>query len=84
MKRRIELTRERWTRMSIPNAATSCPHNGPRREVMTVLQAARRVGIPAGMLNDAIGQGRIAVWQGPGEALVCLPCVRDLVVDTEK
>ena len=51
MRRRIELTRERWTRMSIPNAATSCPHNGPRREVMTVLQAARRVGIPAGMLE---------------------------------
>ena len=83
MKRRIEVTRERWRRIRVesrgPAVCASC-RGAP--ELAPIAAAAERCGVSAARLTGAIGSGLLSVWEtGGGEPAVCLGCVKRLKED---
>ena len=84
MKRRIEITRERWTRVRIAGG-------GPERcqRCRTVLNLAPvdelvRLGVCRTELQAAIVTGAVPAFETPGAGqLVCVRCVLEMVAGRE-
>ena len=67
-QRRVEITRDRWTRFWIRGAATAaCPCTC---ELVTVAEAAERTGMLAEMIDLAIDSGLIPMWRAGAVRLV--------------
>jgi hypothetical protein len=79
-KRRIEVTRERWTRIRIErHASVVCPVCRGAPDLSFVPAAAEQTGVSEDDLNRAIRSGLLPVWETQAsEAFVCLGCLRKL------
>jgi hypothetical protein len=79
-KRRIEVTRERWTRIRIEShAPVICPLCHGAADLSFLPAAPERTGVSQEDVNRAIRSGLLPVWEAQtGEALVCLDCLRKL------
>ena len=79
-KRRIEVTRERWTRIRIESHGPAiCPLCRGAPELTFLTTASERTGVTAEDLNRAIRSALLPLWETQGgEALVCLGCLRKL------
>ena len=84
MKRRIEISRERWTKIQIADGSTErCPR------CQTVLNLAPvdelvRAGVSRTALKTAILTRAVPVWETPGAGqLVCVRCVLEFVTSRE-
>jgi hypothetical protein len=78
-RRRIEITRERWTRFSIRSSVKSpCPvcHRAPH--LVTVSEAGMQARLPAEKIAAAIASGVIQVWTAGDTQLICLHCLNDI------
>jgi hypothetical protein len=80
VKRRIEVTRERWQRIRIESpGAAMCAFCHGVPELASVPAAVERCGVSEALLTGAIRSGVLAAWQAQGgEEAVCLGCVRRL------
>ena len=84
MKRRIEITRERWTRVRAQ--ATNgplCSGCGSVRELMPLADAARAAAVSADRLGLAVKTGLLAACDAPGGSLVCLGCIHALLISNK-
>ena len=79
-KRRIEVTRERWTRIRIESHGPAvCPLCRETSDLTFLRTAAEQTGVSAEDVNRAIRSALLPVWETQnGEALVCLGCLRKL------
>jgi hypothetical protein len=77
IRRRIEITHERRTRLSFP-APPWCTNCNQAAELIPASQAAAEARIPADVLDRAIASGRLPAWTGSGCSWVCLQCARQL------
>jgi hypothetical protein len=78
-RRRIEITREHWTRFSIRSAAGSpCPVCRRNPQLVTVSEAAMQARMPAEQIAAAITSGVIQVWTLGDTQLICLHCLHDI------
>ena len=77
MKRRIEITREKWTRLRVHSAAAQpCSRCGSVPELKTVAEAAAAVAIDAERIARAIDTEKLAKWKASNGPLVCLRCAQ--------
>jgi hypothetical protein len=78
-RRRIEITRERWTRVTVhdtgPPQCTTC---GLPPELVPLPEAAVRSGKPTGEIEGAVTSGLLRVWNAGEHRLVCLRCAKNL------
>jgi len=80
MKRRIEITRERWTRVRVqPGGSPRCAGCGSTPELRTVSEAAQAVAVAVEQIERALHRGELATWNASNGLLVCLQCVQNLV-----
>lgn len=79
-KRRIEVTRERWTRIRIECGDRAvCPFCRGAPDLALLPGAAERSGVTAEDLKKAIRSGLLPVSETPeGKTWVCLDCLRKL------
>ena len=79
-KSRIEVTRERWTRIRIESPGSPlCPSCRGSPDLVFLATASERMGVRDEDVNGVIRSGLLSVWETPsGEALVCLGCLRKL------
>jgi hypothetical protein len=84
-KRRIEVTRERWTRIRIEaRVPPVCPFCRGAPELVPAPVASERTGLSVEEVNRAINAGVLAAWETQGsESVVCLGCVRKLKQEKE-
>ena len=79
-KRRIEVTREKWTRLRIESRGrTACPlcRDAPNLVFMTT--ASQRTGISEERLLRAVRTGVLPAWELDNRGvLVCLGCLEKL------
>ena len=81
-RRRIEITREHWTRILFDGACTPlCPTCRHAPELVTVSEAAVRSCIPAEDIEAAIASNLIPSLGGEGLRLVCLHCLNTIQKD---
>jgi hypothetical protein len=78
MKRRIEVTRERWRRIRVESREPAvCPFCRGAPELASIAAAIERCGVSEVSLAGWIQSGLLTVWQTQsGEPAVCLGCVR--------
>src|SRR5689334_19532181 len=77
MKRRIEITRERWTRFLVhPSTAQLCSWCGSVPELKNVAEAAAAAVVDVERIAQAINRGELAIWKASNGPLVCLRCVQ--------
>src|SRR4051812_18839051 len=82
MKRRIEITRERWTQLRVRSAAAQpCSRCGSVPELKSVVEAAVAAAIDVDWIARAIDTEELAKWKASNGPLVCLRCVRLLFCD---
>jgi len=82
MMRRIEITRETWTRLRVQGIAGSiCPRCRTAEDLMPFREAARAALVLPDRLELAVRTGLVAVCDGPDGSLVCLGCIRDLLAN---
>lgn len=86
MKRRIEITRERWTRLSLRQANTPvCPKCQSAPELRTVPEAAHILAISVDSLDLAIRTGLLPVWDASPEGMrICVGCLRNLLANKKE
>jgi len=79
-KRRIEVTRERWSRIRIESRGPAvCPSCRGAPDLVLPPVASERTGLSVDDVNRAIRAGLLPVWEmQSGEAMVCLNCLRKL------
>jgi hypothetical protein len=79
-KRRIEVTRERWTQVRVEiREPTLCPFCRGAPDLALPSVASSRAGLTLEDLNRAIRSGLLPLWEIRGsDGLVCLSCVRKL------
>ncbi len=79
-KRRIEVTRERWTRIRLESRGPLvCPLCRGAPDLAFPPVASERSGVSPADVNSAIRSGLLPLWETEsGEALVCLGCLRKL------
>jgi hypothetical protein len=79
-KPRIEVTRERWTRISVESRGPAvCPTCRGAPDLAFVPPASEQTGLRADDINNAIRSGLLPLRKTQeGEALVCLGCLRKL------
>ena len=76
-KRRMEITRERWTSFSFRgHTALSCKSCGLVPELVRVDDAAARLGLPLADIDRAIASGILGCWNAGEHRLVCLRCTK--------
>ena len=80
MKRRIEMTRERWRRIRIEsNEPRVCPFCRGAPELASIPAAIECCGVSEALLAGPIRSGLLTVWQTQGgDPAVCLGCVKRL------
>jgi len=84
MKRRIEITRERWTRIQMADGSIErCPRCQTSLNLAPVDELVRtglsRTGLEAGMLT-----GAVPAWESrEAGQLVCVRCVLEFVTSRE-
>jgi len=80
MKRRIEVTRERWRRIRIDSRERRvCPFCRGAPELASIPAAVERSGVSEASLVGSIRSGLLGVWQTQdGQPAVCLNCVDSL------
>jgi hypothetical protein len=76
-RRRIEVTRERWTRVSFGGP---CPICGRPADLVP----AADTPLSAEVLDAAIASGRLHAWQAGQVRLVCRRCLDALQKELEK
>jgi hypothetical protein len=77
MKRRIEITRERWTRLVVqPSTAQLCSRCGSIPELKSFAEAADAAAVDVERIARAINRGELAKWKASNGPLVCLRCVQ--------
>ena len=79
-KRRIEVTRERWTRIRIESPGSAvCPSCRGSPDLALLPAALALMDVREEGVNRLIRSGLLPVWETPrGEALICLGCLRKL------
>jgi hypothetical protein len=77
MKRRIEITREKWTRLRMhSDIAQRCSRCGSTAQLKTVAEAVAAAAIDVESIARAIDRRELATWQASNGPLVCLRCVQ--------
>ena len=78
-RRRIEITRERRTRLTFRDTAPPrCPACGLVPELVPLAEAAVRVRVPPEDIERATESGLLQVWDAGEHRLVCLRCIHNL------
>jgi hypothetical protein len=78
-RRRIEITRERWTRVTVRDPTPPlCPTCGLPPELIPLPDAAARTGRSTDELDQAVAAGLLQVWNAGEHRLVCLRCAGNL------
>lgn len=79
-KRRIDITRERWTRIRVESRGPGlCPSCRGAPDLASPSVASEQSGVSLGHVNSAIRSGLLPRWETEGgEALVCLGCLGKL------
>jgi hypothetical protein len=80
-KRRIEVTRERWTQIRIEShGPAECPQCRGAPDLVSLPTASQRTGASTDDLNRVIRSGLLLVWEAQNsQPLVCLSCLRKLI-----
>jgi len=80
MKRRIEVTRERWRRVRVESREPAvCPFCRGAPELAPIPAAIEQCGVSEASLAGSIRSGLLTVWQTQGgEPAVCVGCLRRL------
>jgi hypothetical protein len=79
-KRRIEVTRERWTRLRIESRGrVACPLCGGAPDLAFMANASQRTGVSEERLLRAVRAGVLPAWElDDRKVLICLGCVEKL------
>ena len=79
-KRRIEVIRERYTRIRIENHGPAvCPVCRGAPDLAFLPAASERTGVSAVDVERAVRSGLLAVWETQSiEPMVCLGCLKKL------
>jgi len=78
-RRRIEITRERSTRLSLRGSTgVLCRNCGLTPDLVLIGEAAVRAGIALPAIDKAIAAGRIGSWNAGEQRFVCLHCAKNL------
>ena len=78
-KRRIEVIRERYTRIRIESHGPVCPVCRGAPELAFLPAASERTGVSAIDVERAVRSGLLAVWETQSiEPMVCLGCLKKL------
>jgi hypothetical protein len=84
MKWRIEITRDRWTRVQIAGRGSErCPRCGTVLNLASVDELVR-AGVSRTELQTAILTAAVLAWESSGAGqLVCVRCVLELIAGRE-
>ena len=76
-RRRIEITRERWTRISFPTSPWCDACNRPA-ELIPIGEAAVQARVTSAEVEWAVASGSLQVWTAGEHCWVCLHCISHL------